>query len=368
MFFTPAPASYPTVLLYRPAVPVNKRGRTVQTTSRAAINIESQQLIPVTALNRYPMATVDVKTLSEQLEANIGSVVLGKPEAIRSCLVALLAGEHLLVEDVPGVGKTLLGKALARSLEAKFTRLQFTPDLLPSDIVGGSVYQSTTGEFHFQPGPIFANIVMADEINRAPPRTQSALLESMSEGQVSVDGVTHDLPVPFMVIATQNPYEFEGTYNLPENQLDRFLMRISLGYPARADEREVLISHRQGEPVDELSAVLTVDQVCQLQAAVREIRVDDAIYDYVLDITTATRESEDLVAGVSPRGAISLYRAAQALALVEGREFVVPDDIKRLAVPVLSHRVIGRGVIQGARRNMMEELVLGIVNSVAVPG
>lgn len=314
------------------------------------------------------MATTDIQSLAAQLETNMASVVLGKPSAIRYCIVALLAGEHVLVEDVPGVGKTLLGKALARSLDARFTRLQFTPDLLPTDIVGGSVYQSSTGDFHFHAGPVFANIVMADEINRAPPRTQSALLESMSEGQVSADGVTHDLPEPFMVLATQNPYEFEGTYRLPENQLDRFLMRISLGYPDRLDEREVLRTHRSGEPVDKLSPVLSVDQVIELQTAVREVRVDDAIYDYVLDITAATRQSEHLVAGVSPRGAISLYRAAQALALIEGRSFVVPDDIKHLAIPVLSHRVIGKGLVQGTRRNMMEELVEGIVESVPVPG
>lgn len=310
----------------------------------------------------------DLHALARKLEQNIGRVVLGTSEAIRGCLVGLLAGEHVLLEDVPGVGKTLLGKAVARSLSGSFTRLQFTPDLLPSDILGGSVFHSSTGEFVFQRGPVFANIVMADEINRAPPRTQSALLEAMGEGQVSIDGVTHDLPSPFMVIATQNPHEFEGTYSLPENQLDRFLLRISMGYPDRAQERQVLESHCQGEPVDQLEAVLDIDQLKDLQAAVRNVRVDGSIYDYVLDITDATRESEELVIGVSPRGAISLYRAAQALAVLENRDFVVPDDVKQLAVPVLSHRVLGKGIVQGSRRNVTEGIIHGIVNSVSTPG
>ncbi len=314
------------------------------------------------------MATTELQGLAQQLEKNISSVVLGTSEAIRGCLVGLLAGEHVLLEDVPGVGKTLLGKAVARSLSGSFTRLQFTPDLLPSDIIGGSVFHSSTGEFVFQRGPVFANIVMADEINRAPPRTQSALLEAMSESQVSVDGVTHDLPTPFMVIATQNPHEFEGTYSLPENQLDRFLLRIPMGYPSRDEERQVLESHCQGQPVDQLEPVLDIDQLRELKAAVREIRVDDSIYEYVLDITTATRDSEELVVGVSPRGAISLYRAAQALAVLENRDYVIPDDIKRLTVPVLSHRVVGKGLVQGSRRNVMEGIIHGIVDSVSTPG
>ena len=314
------------------------------------------------------MATTELQNMAEKLERNIASVVQGASEAIRGCLVGLLAGEHVLLEDVPGVGKTLLGKAVARSLSGSFTRLQFTPDLLPSDIIGGSVFHSSTGEFVFQRGPIFANIVMADEINRAPPRTQSALLEAMGEAQVSVDGVTHDLPVPFMVVATQNPHEFEGTYSLPENQLDRFLLRISMGYPSREEERQVLESHCQGEPVDQLEAVLDIGQLRDLQAAVRNVRVDGSIYDYVLDITDATRESEELAIGVSPRGAISLYRAAQALAVLENRDYVVPDDVKQLTVPVLSHRVLGKGIVQGSRRNVTEGIIREIVNSVSTPG
>ena len=238
--------------------------------------------------------SADPHSLIDQLNSNIGKVVLGQPGVIRHCLVALLAGEHVLLEDVPGVGKTLVGKALAKSVDAQFNRLQFTPDLLPSDIVGSSVFNPKTSEFVYNQGSIFANIVLADEINRAPPRTQSALLEAMSEAQVSVDGQTYPLPQPFMVIATQNPFEFEGTYPLPESQLDRFLLRISLGYPSRQDEREVLASHRNGEPVDQLEAVVHCDQISEVQKAVRGVKVEDSIYEYILDIAEATRRSDEL--------------------------------------------------------------------------
>lgn len=313
------------------------------------------------------MAT-ELQSLVSNLEANMARVVLGKPDVVRMCLVALLAGEHLLLEDVPGVGKTLIGKALAKSVTGQFCRIQFTPDLLPSDIVGSSIYQSKTGEFAFSRGPIFANIVLADEINRAPPRTQSALLESMSDRQVSVDGQTYKLPEPFLVIATQNPFEFEGTYLLPESQLDRFLLRIAVGYPAREDERQVLVSHRLGEPVDELEAVIDCEGVRALQAMVREVEVDDSLNDYLLDIVNATRRSNELLVGVSTRGALSLYRAAQAWAVLHGRSYVVPDDIKQLAVPVLGHRVLPKGYYQGAaRRDMVEGLVERLVNATPVP-
>lgn len=303
----------------------------------------------------------------KQLEANMRSVVLGKPDAIRMSLMALLAGEHVLLEDVPGVGKTLVGKALARSLSGHFCRLQFTPDLLPSDIVGSSLFNSQTSEFEYKRGPIFANVVLADEINRAPPRTQSALLEAMSDRQVSVDGVTYDLPQPFIVIATQNPFEFEGTYALPENQLDRFLLRISMGYPDRDAERQILSSHRDGEPVDGLEPVLGCDQIISLQQEVRRVTVEDSIYDYLLDIVEATRHCEDLHVGVSTRGAISLYRAAQASALIDDRTFVVPDDVKQLAVPLLSHRVVTKGFIQGDNRQAAESIVERLVDEIAVP-
>jgi MoxR-like ATPase len=283
------------------------------------------------------------------------------------CLVALLAGEHVLLEDVPGVGKTLVGKALARSLSGDFCRLQFTPDLLPSDIVGSSLFNSKTSEFEYKRGPIFANVVLADEINRAPPRTQSALLEAMSDSQVSVDGVTYNLPKPFMVIATQNPFEFEGTYALPESQLDRFLLRISMGYPDREAERQVLASHRDGEPVEQLQPVLSCEQIVELQKGVRQVAVEASLYDYILDIVEVTRRCEELHVGVSTRGGLSLYRAGQASALIDGRKFVVPDDVKQLTSSVLAHRVVTKGYIQGDSRRAAESIIQRLVDEVPVP-
>ena len=312
------------------------------------------------------MATA-VQDLVASLEANINRVVLGKPDVVRLCVVAMLAGEHVLLEDVPGVGKTLVGKALAKSVDLRFCRIQFTPDLLPSDIVGSSLYNSKSNEFVYREGPIFANIILADEINRTTPRTQSALLEAMSDAQVSVDGRTYPLPRPFMVIATQNPFEFEGTYPLPESQLDRFLLRTRVGYPNRENELLVLSSHRRGEPVEDLQPVLDADQVLDLQAAVRQVTVDDSLQSYLLDIVDRTRQSEELHVGVSTRGALCLYRASQALALTEGREFVTPDDVKRLAVPVLAHRVLSRSFLQGSRQHGVEEIVTRLVESVRVP-
>lgn len=312
------------------------------------------------------MAT-ELHTEITELADNMGRVVLGKPEAVRMCVIALLAGEHVLLEDVPGVGKTLVGKALAKSLSGDFCRLQFTPDLLPSDIVGSSLFNSKTSEFEYKHGPIFANVVLADEINRAPPRTQSALLEAMSDKQVSVDGTTYRLPRPFIVIATQNPFEFEGTYTLPESQLDRFLVRISMGYPDRDAERRVLSSHREGEPVDELKPVLTGEQITALQDEVRQVRVEDSIYDYLLDIVDATRKCDDLHVGVSTRGALSLYRASQAAAVIDGRDFVVPDDVKSLAVPVLAHRILTKSFVQGGGREAAEILIEQLADEVPVP-
>ncbi len=307
------------------------------------------------------------RRLVTALESNVQRVVLGKRDVVRLCMVALLAGEHVLLEDVPGVGKTLVGKALARSVSGEFCRLQFTPDLLPSDILGSSVYDSKETKFTFHRGPIFANIVLADEINRAPPRTQSALLEAMSEGQVSVDGQTLVLPRPFLVIATQNPFEFEGTYALPESQLDRFLLRISMGYPGREDERKVLASHRLGEPVTELDPVVQPEQIIQLQEAVRGVAFDEAISDYLLDIVHRTRETDELRVGVSTRGALSLYRAAQAAALIEGRQYVVPDDVKRLAPHVLAHRVLLRGFVRTGQREAAEGVIRRLVEQTPVP-
>lgn len=301
------------------------------------------------------------------LRDNIGKAVLGKPEVVKLAVAALLAAEHILLEDVPGVGKTLIGKAIAKSISGKFTRLQFTPDLLPSDITGSGVYHAAKNEFTFHPGPIFANVVLADEINRAPPRTQSALLEAMGERQVSLDGETHRLPNPLLVIATQNPFEFEGTYLLPESQLDRFLLRITVGYPARQYELGLLTSHRAGEPVDELKPVIDLDQIIGIQQRVRDVKVDQSIANYLLDIVHATRDSDMLQVGISTRGCLAYYRAAQALALVQGRDYVLPDDVKTLAIPVLSHRIVPRGMLPGADRSATEEIVRQLVRELPVP-
>jgi MoxR-like ATPase len=313
------------------------------------------------------LSTADVARLLGRLHDNVAQVLLGKPELIRLAVVALLAEGHLLLEDVPGVGKTLLAKALARSLDCTFHRIQFTPDLLPSDLIGTSIYHQATGKFVFQPGPIFAQIVLADEINRATPRTQSALLEAMSDQQVSLDGQTRHLGPPFLVLATQNPFEFEGTYPLPESQLDRFLMRLEIGYPDRAAERDILVQHRTGEPVEQLQPVLEANEVVALQGRVRQIRVDPAIADYVLDLLDATRTHPDVTLGASTRAGLSLYRATQAQALLDGRDYVVPDDVKRLAGPVLAHRLLTRGYRQGSRDDTAEAVLKEILAQTPVP-
>ncbi|GAB4139723.1 MAG: AAA family ATPase [Planctomycetaceae bacterium] len=309
----------------------------------------------------------DIREAIQRLNDNIGQVLMGKPGPIQLALVALLSGGHILVEDAPGVGKTSLAKAIARSLDCEFTRLQCTPDLLPSDILGSSVFLPNLGEFEFRQGPIFTNVLLADEINRTTPRTQSALLEAMCEEQVSVEGKTYPLADPFFVIATQNPYEHQGTYPLPENQLDRFTLCTSIGYPQRDVERGVLNAHRNGERVDSLSPVLSVEQLQRMKVAAREVIVDDSLNDYMLDIVEATRNHESLDLGVSTRGAITLYKAAQALALIEGRRYVVPDDIKALAVPVLSHRIVCRGLLREGQRDQSERIVTQILQQVPVP-
>ena len=305
--------------------------------------------------------------LFERLRANVASVFLGKPEVIHLALVALLAEGHLLIEDVPGIGKTLLAKALARSLDCTCHRVQLTPDLLPSDLLGTSVFHQPSGEFVFKPGPLFANVILADEINRATPRTQSALLEAMSDRQVSLDGRTWALPGPFLVLATQNPYEFEGTYALPESQLDRFLMRLRIGYPDRGAEKEILRRHRDGEPVELLRPVLAGADVMQLQAATRRVRVDASLEDYILGLIEASRGHPQVYLGASTRAALALYRAVQALALLDGRDYVVPDDIKRLAAPVLAHRILTRGWRQGDRTDAADVVVAELLERAAVP-
>jgi MoxR-like ATPase len=302
-----------------------------------------------------------------KLQHNVASVVLGKPEVIRLAMIALLADGHLLLEDVPGVGKTLLAKALAKSIDCTFKRIQFTPDLLPADLLGTSIFHQPSGEFRFLAGPLFAQVVLADEVNRSTPRTQSALLEAMGERQVSLEGETRPLGPPFFVIATQNPYEFEGTYPLPESQLDRFVLRTSVGYPNRQAERDLLKQHRDGEPVDHLKPVLSANQVLKLQEQVRAVKVDDKIADYILDIVEATREREDVVLGASTRAALGLYRVSQAAAILEGRDYVIPDDVKNLAVSALAHRIIGKASGLAGHGDATIAAVRDIVTKTPVP-
>lgn len=283
------------------------------------------------------------------LRKAVGDVFLGKPDVVDLSLIALLADGHLLLEDVPGVGKTLLGKTLARCLGCSFRRVQFTPDLLPGDLTGSGVLKPGTGTFEFVPGPVFAQVLLADEVNRATPRTQSALLEAMAERQVTTDGVTRPLGPPFLVLATQNPYEFEGTFPLPESQLDRFLLRLSVGYPAREAERNILLQHRTGEPTPDV--VLTPGDVMALQAVTRAVRVEPVLADYLLDLIHATREHPDVRLGASTRAALALYRAAQAAAILDGRDYATPDDVKHLAGPVLVHRLLTKAWDQGGRND-----------------
>ena len=299
----------------------------------------------------------------------IETVIKGKREVIEQTLVALFAGGHLLVEDVPGVGKTTLAHALALILECRFHRIQFTSDLLPSDIIGISIYNQPRQAFEFKPGPIFANVILADEINRTTPKTQSALLEAMSEGQVTADNQTIELPKPFLVLATQNPVEHHGTYPLPESQLDRFLMRIKMGYPSLEDEKEIFRSQSQANPLSRLQPVISSVEVLQIQEAVRKIPIDESIIDYALQIVERTRHSEFLSLGVSPRGSLALLRACQSRAYVQGRDYCVPDDVKRLAAPVLAHRVVAnQRAASTLRRNEEAERILQeILDSVEVP-
>ena len=302
-----------------------------------------------------------------RLEAQVAAVLLGKPEPIRLSLIALLAGGHVLIEDAPGVGKTTLAKALAGSLDAKFTRIQFTPDMLPSDILGASLFKPDMGAFEFREGPIFTNVLLADEINRTTPRTQSALLEAMSEGQVTAEGVTHPLAPPFFVLATQNPLESEGTYPLPDNQLDRFMLCTSIGYPDRAHERRALVERTRRDPLAAVSPVVSAAELADLKRRVGEVRVEESVREYLLDVTDATRAHADLTRGVSTRGALTLDAAIRARALLEGRDYAVPDDVKALAVPVLAHRVGARGTLREGRREKARAVIRQILAEVPVP-
>jgi MoxR-like ATPase len=308
-----------------------------------------------------------VQELAARVTANVERVVVGKRREVELVLVALLCRGHVLIEDVPGVGKTVLAKAVARSIGASFKRVQFTPDLLPGDVTGVSVFDPQHVNFEFRPGPIFAQLVLADEINRATPKTQSALLEAMEEGQVTVDGVTHPLPEPFIVFATENPIDYEGTFPLPEAQLDRFLMRISMGYPGRAGEIEMLERQQHQHPLESIGQVVDATDLLQAQAEVREVRVDASVTDYVVSIVEATRDHPDILLGASPRGSLALYNASRALGALNGRHFVIPDDVKVLSIATLAHRLI---VNPAARvRNVDSRLIVqDLIRSLPVPG
>ena len=294
------------------------------------------------------------------LQAEIERVIKGKSETVKLALVALLAKGHLLIEDVPGIGKTTLANALARALDLSFQRIQFTSDLLPSDVIGLSIYNQRDARFEWNAGPIFSNIVLADEINRATPKTQSALLEAMAEEQITVEGVSRPLPLPFMVVATQNPTEHHGTYPLPESQLDRFMLRLHIGYPSLNDEREILRDRKRENPLRRVEAVMSEADIIELQRRVSEVRVDEVLVDYLLNIVGQTRANDALELGISPRGTLSLFRAAQAVALIENRDFCIADDIKRLILPVFAHRIIvnSRQTASGKRRSYEAEQIL----------
>jgi MoxR-like ATPase len=282
----------------------------------------------------------NVQEPAERVVANVERVIVGKHLEVRMALVALLCEGHILIEDVPGVGKTMLAKAISRSVGCSFRRIQFTPDLLPSDVTGLSIFNQKTQEFEFRPGPIFSQVVLADEINRATPKTQSALLECMEERQATIDGVTYPMPAPFLVMATQNPIEYEGTFALPEAQLDRFMLRLRIGYPKAMEEIVILDEQKRVHPIEAIHQVLDVEELRQMQTAIKEVYVDQAVAEYIVRLVTATREHPDVYLGASPRGSINLYRSSQAFAAMEGRDYVIPDDVKSLGVAVLAHRLI----------------------------
>jgi MoxR-like ATPase len=307
-----------------------------------------------------------VQAAAARVRDNVGRVIVGKESVVDLLLVSLLAQGHVLLEDVPGIGKTTLAKSLARSLGASFQRIQFTPDLLPSDVTGVNVYNQRTGEFEFRPGPVMSQVVLADEINRASPRTQSALLEVMQEGQVTVDGVTRPVPRPFLVLATQNPIELEGTFPLPEAQIDRFLMRLELGYPDLEEERAIIRRFRTGDPYDDLEPVLSAQEILDLSRVCREVYLHPVVEDYLLELVRRTRQDETLALGASPRASLALMRTGQALAALRGRDYVQPDDIQELAVPVLAHRLIPSARTR-LRGRASREIVSDLLAQVPVP-
>jgi MoxR-like ATPase len=312
------------------------------------------------------MPAAAITSLADRLVANVERVIVGKRHAIELVIIALLCEGHILIEDVPGVGKTMLARAVAASLGASFRRIQFTPDLLPNDVVGVSIFNQRTADFEFRPGPVFANLLLADEINRATPRTQSALLEAMGERQVSVDGVVHPLQRPFLVLATQNPIEYEGTFPLPEAQLDRFLLRLRMGYPALDDERQVLRNLQHEHPITSLEAVASADDLVAGARDVTNIFVEDSVLDYILALVNASRDHRDVALGASPRGSLGLFRAAQARAAILGRDYVLPDDVKALAPAVLAHRLIIRPE-STLRGRTAEQVIAAILDTVDPP-
>jgi MoxR-like ATPase len=309
----------------------------------------------------------EVQAVAEVLVKNVERVIMGKREVIELVVVGLLSQGHILIEDVPGVGKTMLARSLARSLGCSFRRIQFTPDMLPSDVTGVSIFNQKTREFEYRPGPIMAQIVLTDEINRATPKTQAALLEAMQELQVTVDGTTYPLPRPFLILATQNPVEYEGTFSLPEAQLDRFLMRIQLGYPSPSDEITILDSQQHGHPLTQLEQVVEVEQLVDVQERLRDVYVDELVKSYIVDIVNQTRRHDAIYLGASPRGSLALYRAGQARAAMQGRDYVIPDDIKALAMSAIAHRLI---ISPSARlRDVSGEAVVEeILSNLPVPG
>ena len=301
-----------------------------------------------------------------QVVHNVEQVIVGKSKAVQLCLVALLCGGHVLLEDVPGVGKTMLVRSLAKTLGCSFKRIQFTPDLLPSDVTGVSIYNQKNNEFEFRPGPIMGNVILADEINRTSPKTQSALLEAMEESSVTVDGVTYDLPSPFLVMATQNPIEYEGTFPLPEAQLDRFLLKLNLGYPNQQDEVDMLGRQQLGHPIEKIEQVTNLEMLQSMQQKVREVYVEESIREYIVQITTETRKHQAVYLGASPRGSLSLFRAAQALAFVLGRDYVVPDDVKQLVPVTLTHRIILKSEAR-LGGTTVEQILQDILKGIPVP-
>jgi len=298
----------------------------------------------------------------------IEKVFIGKRNRVEQALVALLSNGHLLIEDVPGVGKTILARTISKAVNCRFSRIQFTPDMLPSDVIGVSIYDNKSGEFVFKRGAVFANILLADEVNRTTPRTQSCLLEAMSDFQVTVDGISNPLPKPFCVLATQNPFEFEGTYPLPESQLDRFMLRIQLGYPTREDEKTIILSQRQHHPIDDIEPVMDGSEILGLQELVKQVSMDDSLVNYIVLIVGATRKSDEIAMGGSPRAGLHLFRAAQALAAIKGRMFCTPDDVKQMAVPVLAHRIVCRARSMGGNNNVVAaRIVHHLLDEIPVP-